>query len=247
MQNNNQQVVFVNDSDDDEVKMWDENDRLIKDLTKREVIAMFDGFQVPPPYWDDDDRVFPLFLVEAIRDQDAFCNDTVIRDSHIPNAGNGLFTTVAVPKGHQYPYSGVLKLMYAGHVSDEDVFYGSMEHRSVEPMCQPFLHLGIRIFVVGSLNSAATYMNDLDYKLKEPPTRTANNCMIVGTPHDDYNTMTVGSFKAWLRNMPVTIETIEAIATETELLTSYFYRTSVEDIDEVSSSENDTSDSDWHP
>ena len=90
-------------------------------------------------------------------------------------------------------------------------------------------------------------MNDLDYKLKEPPTPTANNCMIVGTPHDDYNTMIVGSFKAWLGNMPVTIETLDAVATESELLTSYFHRTSVEDIDEVSSSENDTSDSDWQP
>ena len=225
-----------------------QNNRLIKDLTKREVIAMFDGFQVPPPYLDDDDRVFPLFLVEAIRDQDAFCNDTVIRDSHIPNAGNGLFTTVAVPKGHQYPYSGVLKLMYAGHVSDADVFYGSMEHRSVEPMCQPFLHLGIRIFVVGSLNSAATYMNDLDYSMNEPPTKTLNNCIIVGAPHGNVESMTVSEFKQWLNNVPVRVETLIEVPPGNELLTSYQYRCAVTMIEEEESSSNDhDSDSDWEP
>ena len=129
---NNENVVVINDSDDD-VEMIDENDKLLKHLTKSEVIQMFDGFQVSPPHWSDS-NVSPLFLNEAIRDEDAFLTNTVIRDSNIPNAGKGLFTVAAVPKGHEYPYNGVLKLTYDGHSSDEDIFYGSLKHCSVQPM-----------------------------------------------------------------------------------------------------------------
>ena len=245
-----QNFVVIDDSDDDstdDIQIIDENDKLLKDLSKSEVICMFDGFQVPPPHWGLNDA-FPLFLNEAIRDEDAFLTNTVIRDSSIPHAGKGLFTDVAVPKGHEYPYNGVLRLVYEGHSSDEDVYYGSLKHRSVEPMLQPFEHLGIRIVVVGSLNSAATYMNDLDHGLEEPPTHTANNCIIVGMPFDEINTMTVGYFKDWLRNSPVRIETIDALASGVELLTSYLYRCTVQNLNDDASSDNDrASDSDWEP
>ena len=241
------QIYIIIDDSDDDVNMINENDKLLRDLSKTEVISMFDGFQVPPPHWNES-NVFPLFLDEAIRDEDAFLLNTSIRDSNIPNAGKGLFTNAAVPKGHEYPYNGVLRLVYEGHTSDEDVYYGSLKHRSVEPMLQPFEHFGIRMVVVGSMNSAATYMNDLDHGLEEPPSHTANNCVIVGMPFGDVNTMTVGYFKDWLRNSPVRIETIDALPIGIELLTSYLYRCAVEDLHDDASSENDrASDSDWEP
>ena len=232
---------------DDEIEMIHENERLLKDLSKDEVITMFDGFQVPPGYWNEA-IVFPLVLDETLRQHDAFFTNTVIRESTIVNADLGLFTTDVIPMGFQFPYSGVLKLMYENHKSDEDVFYGTMKHRSVETMFQPFLHFGITMFVVGSYNSASTYMNDLDYFLKEPPTKTMNNCVIVGSPHGDVESMTVTQFKQWLKNIPVRVETSVEVPADTELVTSYLYRCAVFEIDDEASSDNDrASDSDWEP
>ena len=243
---NNQNIIVIDDSDEEDVMMNDENDQLLSELTKDQVIAMFDGFQVPPPHWSDS-MVYPLLLDDAIRDEDAFLTDTVITDSNIANAGKGLFTTIDVPVHHHYPYSGVLKLKYQNHDSDEDVFYGSMKHRSVKTMLQPFLHLGIRMYVVGSYNSASTYMNDLDYGEKAPPSRTLNNCIIVGVPFAT-DPVTVGDFKKWLKNAPVRIETIVPVATGNELVTSYEYRCTVTELDDDASSNNDRdSDSDWEP
>ena len=247
MQNNqtNQNIIIIDDSDEEEFKTDDVNRMLLSELTKQQVIAMFDGFQVPPPHWSD--SVYPLVLDEAIRDEDAFLMDTVIRDSTIPNAGKGLFPTIDVPVNHHYHYSGVLKLKYENHDSDEDVFFGTMKHRSVKTMLQPFLHLGIRMYVVGSYNSASTYMNDLDFDAKAPPSRTLNNCMIVGFPFETENA-TVGDFKKWLKNAPVRIETIVAVPTGQELVTSYEYRCMVTELEDDASSNNDRdTDSDWEP
>ena len=232
---------------DDEVEMIHEDQRLLKDLSKIEVIRMFDDFQVPPGYWDQG-NMFPLVLDETLRMHDAFFTNTEIRQSTIPNADKGLFTTDVVPKGYMFPYSGVLKLMYENHTSEEDVFFGTMKHRSVEPMFQPFVHLGIQIFVVGSYNSASTYMNDLDYSMTEPPTKTLNNCVIVGAPHGNVESMTVSEFKHWLNNVPVRVETLIEVPPGNELLTSYQYRCAVTMIEEEESSSNDhDSDSDWEP
>ena len=138
--------------------------------------------------------------------------------------------------------------MYENHESDEDVFFGTMKHRSVETMFQPFLHFGIKMFVVGSYNSASTYMNDLDYLMKEPPTKTMNNCVIVGAPHGDVDTMTVVQFNAWLKNIPVRIETLVEVQPGIELVTSYLCRCAVTEIEDDESSNNEhTSDSDWEP
>ena len=227
--------------------MIHEDQRLLKDLSKNEVIRMFDDFQVAPAYWDEG-NMFPLVLDETIRLHDAFFSNTEIRHSTIPNANEGLFTTEVVPKGYAFPYSGVLKLMYENHESEEDVFFGTMKHRSVETMFQPFLHFGIKMFVVGSYNSASTYMNDLDYLMKEPPTKTMNNCVIVGAPHGDVDTMTVVQFKEWLKNIPVRIETLVEVQPGIELVTSYLYRCAVTEIEDDESSNNEhTSDSDWEP
>jgi len=70
MQNNNTQDVIVIDDSDDDVKVCEENEKLIKELSKRDVISIFDGFQVKPVYWNND-NIFPLFLDEALRDNDA--------------------------------------------------------------------------------------------------------------------------------------------------------------------------------
>jgi hypothetical protein len=248
--------VIIDDSDsasnnesdsDSEILVIDENEMLLKDLTKPQVIAMFDGFSVPPPHWNVD-TIYPIGLDEAVRHQDCLSTNTIIQDSLIPNAGKGLYTVIPVPTSYEYPYSGVLRLKYAGHESDEDVFYGTMKHRSVETLFQPFLHLGITMFVVGSYNSAATYMNDLDHGLNEPPSRTSNNCMIVANPHGDVNVMTVRSFKDWLKQIPVRIEAITDIPASSELVTSYQYRCTIDDMDDDSSSNNDhDSDSDYQP
>ena len=243
MQNN---VIVIDDSDDD-VKVCDENAKLIKELSKRDVISIFDGFQVKPVYWNND-NVFPLFLDEALRDNDASYHNTVIADSNIANSGKGLFTTVDVPLNHQYAYSGVLRLRHEENDSEEQVFYDIMKHRSVKTMLQPFLHFGIRMYVVGSYNCAATYMNDLDYGAEEPPSRTLNNCIIVGMPYGDEDTLTVADVKAWLKNNPVRVETVVAVPAGHELVTSYRYRCAEVDIEDNASSDNDrASDSDWEP
>ena len=140
-----------------------------------------------------------------------------------------------------------MKLKYKNHDFDEDVLFGTMKHRSVKTMLQPFLHLGIHMYVVGSYNSASTYMNDLDFDAKAPPSRTLNNCMIVGFPFETEHA-TVGDFKKWLKNAPVRIETIVAVPTGRELVTSYEYRRMVTELEDDASSNNDRdTDSDWEP
>ena len=102
--------------------MIHENERLLTDMSKNEIIGMFDGFHVSPAYWNED-TMFPLVLDETIRLHDAFFTNTEIRHSTIPNANEGLFPTDLVPKGHHFPYSGVLKLMYENRQSEEDIFF----------------------------------------------------------------------------------------------------------------------------
>ena len=77
---------------------------------------------------------------------------------------------------------------------------------------------------------------------------TLNNCVIVGAPHGDVDTMTVVQFKDWLKNIPVRIESLVEVQPGIELLTSYLYKFAVTEIEDDESSNNEhTSDSDWEP
>ena len=165
---------------------------------------------------------------QKVLDFDASKNQVLIVPSpNIPAAGKGLISNSrrTITKNTGLPYWGQVFVHYFKERNIQDVV---MEREYSERLVllpyQPFFGIGIELYVLGSLSSAATYSNDANFNgwnngpKKENPLQ--NNCHIFGSQPLDADT--IGGLIAWLESCPIWIESIKSIKSGEEFLTTYF-------------------------
>ena len=97
--------------------------------------------------------------------------------------------------------------------------------RLIELPFQPFQHLDIELYIMGSLSCVATYCNDAAFNgwgetPKEHET-IKNNCYIWCS--EPVESETIGGLIAWLESCPIWIRATKIIKKHEELLVQYVY------------------------
>ena len=206
------------------------NSTLLRDLNCEEVFSFFDRLSMKPEYMVCQSfNKFSMQYDKIILDHDCEKNKVLVIDSpNFPNAGKGLINNraQAISKESGLPYWGQLFVVdFIKQNIEAVVLNEKLRERMVELSFQPFLHIGLRLFVVGSLSCAASYSNDANFKgwsagHNSDSTNFVNNCFLREYSPLDENT--VKGFVAWLQCCPIWIITSHSIKYGEEFLTKYF-------------------------
>ena len=153
-------------------------------------------------------------------------NNVLVVDSpNFPLAGKGLISNRKQPitKDTGLPYWGKLYLHMKNYCNIEEVKMSKSEYdRLVILPVQPFLHLGLEVYVLGSLSCVAAYSNDATFNgWNEKPLQQdiLNNCTL--TYSEALHSETVEGFMSCVKTSPVWIESVSTIKFGEEFLTAY--------------------------
>ena len=160
----------------------------------------------------------------------------VVQSPNFPNAGKGLISDrpQTLTAGSSLPYWGQVFIHFYKERSIDDIPFKKEEReRLVVLPFQPFLNIGIELYILGSQSSVATYSNDAKFtgwneECKETihsskkTKHIQNNCFIWCSKPADPET--IGGLIAWLKSCPVWImvKKNSKIRFGEELLTDYF-------------------------
>ena len=165
---------------------------------------------------------------QSIFEYECATNHVMVTESPMfPSAGKGLVNNHVQPisKDTGLPYWGQLFVhdFVKEPIQDVDL-PNKYRERLVKLSFQPFLHIGLHLYLMGSLNCAATYSNDADFKgwndHYDRTTNNLNNCFI--REYAVLDEKTVKGFSAWLQCCPVWIIVSAKIKYGEEFLTKYF-------------------------
>ena len=165
---------------------------------------------------------------QAIVDYECGISNLVVKESpNFPCAGKGLVSnrTEPISKDNGLPYWGQLYVHDFIKQPIEDVDLDEKyRERLVELSFQPFLSIGLCLYVLGSLSCIASYSNDADFKGWnhdcERKSNDLNNCFL--REYCPLDEKTVKGFSAWLQCCPVWIIVSKRIKYGEEFLTKYF-------------------------
>ena len=165
-------------------------------------------------------------LIRAIIKQS--CNEVlVVKSPNFPKAGKGLISNrpEVITKETGLPcWVQVFLHFFKERTLNEIPFDKKDKERLFLVPVQPFRHVGIGLYILGSLSCAATYINDSQFNGWEDQSRKKshceNNCRFwCSTPIDE---QTIGGVINWLKSCPVWIESSKRIVLGEEFLTGYF-------------------------
>ena len=142
---------------------------------------IFAGMEVKPHYLD---REFTIGLDQALLDFDCRKNKVaVVKSPNFPAAGKGLISQRSQPitKNTGLPYWGTVFIHDFKYKSIDQLNLDSkVRERLVLLHFQPFIHLGIRVYILASQSCASSYSNDATFKgwNKSPKSNPniKNNC-----------------------------------------------------------------------
>jgi hypothetical protein len=151
----------------------------------------------------------------------------IVPSPNFPDAGRGLISNSRriITKETGLPYWGQLVVHYYKERNIQDIgMEKEYSERLVLLPCQPFLDIGIKLYVLGSLSCVATYSNDVNFngwnKGPKKESSLQNNCRIFGSQPLD--SQTIGGLIAWIDSCPIWIESTKSIKFSEKLLTQYF-------------------------
>lgn len=187
------------------------------------------GFKIFPDYLDCERfSNFSMCYDQVIVDYESGANNVlVVASPNFPSAGKGLISdrVQAMVPGNEIPYWGEL---FVHKFEESNIMNLKMKkkfaERLVELPVQPFLGVGICLYVLGSLSCVATYSNDAQFNgWGKPPkenSRLENNCHLWC-----YELEKMESFEAlvnWLKKCPLWLVVNKKIKYGEEMLTKYF-------------------------
>ena len=200
----------------------------LKDLSWLQAYEIFHRLRISPDYLDCARfKDYSMQYDNVILAYDVGINNLLVVPSpNFPEAGKGLISNRKQPitKETGLPYWGeVFAHMKDYCTIDELNLEKSVSDRLVKLPIQPFLHLGLELYILGSLSCAATYSNDAEFNgWGEKPKKKGviqNNCYL--TYAELPNDQTIEGFLNWLKSCPIWIETFETITFGEEFLTEY--------------------------
>ena len=205
------------------------NCTLLSDLQIDEVFSFFHYMPIKADYLSCQHfNDYAMDYSQVILDYECATNKVIVTESpSFPNAGKGLVNnrTEPISKGTGLPYWGQVFVQDFVKQPIQDVdLDDKYQERLVELSFQPFLHIGLRLYLLGSLSCAASYSNDADFKgwsdSCERTTGNLNNCFL--REYSPLDEKTVKGLSAWLLCCPVWIIASARIKYGEEFLTKYF-------------------------
>ena len=181
----------------------------LEELTSEQVFNAFHAFPIKPDYLKCERfNDWNMYAVHNILNYDSYVNMVQVVDSpNFPTAGKGLINIRSQPITEKtgIPYWGCLFVHYYQHCDIRELEINvCFKDRLVELSWQPFLHLGLRLYVVGSLSCASSYANDAvfsGWNKKTNPHNDQNNASMF--EHDPEYTIFVKAFIKWLESCPI--------------------------------------------
>ena len=195
----------------------------VSELTADQVYEFLEKMPIKPDYVD-----FNQSFNQANLDRDCEMNGVLVVNSpNFPKAGKGLISNrpAVITKETGLPYWGQVFLhFFKERTLNEIPFDNKCKERLFLVPVQPFKHVGIELYILGSLSCASTYSNDAQFNGWEDESRKKshceNNCRFwCSTPIDE---QTIGGVINWLKSCPVWIESSKRIVLGEEFLTGYF-------------------------